>query len=132
MLTLTPLYSFPRLIKLNNFGQPVCQIHKHPNYKMNIVYIRHQPGDDQFSINFRFIYDTEVYRTDRVFNFTRNVSETASSCVERIRTNIEKDFIKQNRKATSKIQRKLKKDVANIAEEIPAIIENNQFQVINK
>lgn len=67
-----------------------------PVLKMNTIYFRHQDETKQFLINFRYV--NPGYGIDRVFNLMRSESERVDSCLERIRGNLEKEFVKKNRK----------------------------------
>lgn len=78
-------------------------------YKMNVVYLRHQPNDQQFQINFQ--YKNQDLDIDRVFNFSRNVQETIQACTDRIRTNMEKEFLKKFRKKKVKVPKDIAADL---------------------
>lgn len=61
---------------------------------MSIAYIRRQPNADQFELVFR--YQNATLAIDRTFNFQRNVTETIETTLNRIRTNVEKEFNKKS------------------------------------
>uniref|UniRef100_A0A7G3AIK4 2',5'-phosphodiesterase 12 n=1 Tax=Lutzomyia longipalpis TaxID=7200 RepID=A0A7G3AIK4_LUTLO len=68
--------------------------------KMDKVYFRHGENDPSVDISFR--YANSEYKIDRVFNFRRNVSELVEVFTDRMRTNIEKEFGKRNKKQKKK------------------------------
>lgn len=69
-------------------------------FHMNTVYFRHQYAEKQFQINFR--YTNRGFGIDRTFNFVRNEDEKIDICLERIRTNLQKEFSKKVRKLKPK------------------------------
>lgn len=60
---------------------------------MDIAYFRHQPNNEQFELVFR--YQNAALGIDRVFNFQRNITEAVETTLNRIRTNVEKEFKKK-------------------------------------
>ncbi|XP_062541098.1 2',5'-phosphodiesterase 12 [Armigeres subalbatus] len=74
--------------------------HRH---RMNVAYFRQLPNEEQCAICFHL--SSERYRIDKVFNFSRNVTENIDASLERMRTNIEKEVKKKyNRKKKSKTE----------------------------
>lgn len=71
-----------------------------PKLSMNTVYFRHQTEEKQFQINFRYV--NEGFGIDRKFNLLRNENEKVDVCLERIRTNVEKEFTKRMKKHKKK------------------------------
>lgn len=71
---------------------------------MNTIYFRHQNEEKQFQINFRYI--NQGFGIDRIFNFIRSENEKVDVCLERIRTNVEKEFIKKIKKEKKKSSKK--------------------------
>lgn len=67
---------------------------------MNTVYFRHENAEQKIQINFR--YTNKRLGIDRAFNFVRNEDEKIEICLDRIRTNLQKEFTKKTRKAKSK------------------------------
>lgn len=62
-------------------------------YRMHIAYFRQLPNEEQCAISFRVA--SERYRIDKVFNFSRNVTENVDASLERMRANIEKEVKKK-------------------------------------
>jgi len=81
-------------IKVNNLVQ-----HK-TLHNMNIIYFQKLENQNNFTIKFN--YKNSIYNIDRQFNFNRNINETVSFCLSRIKTNIEKEFIKNSKKQLRK------------------------------
>lgn len=75
---------------------------------MNTIYFRHQIEDKRFQISFRYI--NEGFGIDRSFNLLRNDTENVDSCLDRIRANVEKEFVKKMKK-NKKDQKKRQKNV---------------------
>lgn len=73
-------------------------------FNMNTIYFRHQDAEKQFQINFRYV--NRGFGIDRVFNFIRSENEKVNSCLERIRTNVEKEFAKKIKKQKKKSSKK--------------------------
>lgn len=71
---------------------------------MNTIYFRHQNEEKQFQINFRYI--NKGYEIDRVFNFIRSENEKVDVCLERIRANVQKEFVKKFKKGKKKSAKK--------------------------
>lgn len=69
-------------------------------YKMNHAYFRYNEEENQLAINFR--YQNPEFKIDRDFNFCRNPSENIDLCLERMKTNLEKEFSKKNKKKNNK------------------------------
>lgn len=69
---------------------------------MNEAYFKHV-NDGKLLIQFRFVQDVDAKRIDRVFNFARDLTENVDLTMNRIRTNLEKEF-------TKKLKRKSKKN----------------------
>lgn len=67
-------------------------------YKMNIAYFK--TIDDRCNISFRYV--NKGFNVDRIFNFSRSLSENVDICLERIRTNVEKEVSKKIKNKTSK------------------------------
>lgn len=81
---------------------------------MNTIYFRHQNDEKQFLVNFRYI--NQGFGIDRVFNLMRSESEKIDVCLDRIRTNVEKEFGKKMRK-----QKKKAKKFSNEIEDSPSV-----------
>ncbi|KAL1399074.1 hypothetical protein pipiens_008491 [Culex pipiens pipiens] len=62
-------------------------------YRMHTAYFRQLPDEEQCAISFRVA--SERYRIDKVFNFSRNVTENVDASLERMRANIEKEVRKR-------------------------------------
>lgn len=91
----SPLFSLSVTRSVSNFAL------RH-RYRMNVVYFRQLPGEDQCAICFHLA--SERYRIDKVFNFSRNLTENIDASLERMRTNIEKEVKKKtNKKKKNKI-----------------------------
>lgn len=98
---------------------------------MDKVYFRHRENDSSVDISFR--YANSVYKIDRVFNFRRNISEQVEVFTERMRTNIEKEFGKRNKKQKKKPEEAAATVVAppqvkKINKDIPE--DSNKFPII--
>nr|XP_019553522.2 LOW QUALITY PROTEIN: 2',5'-phosphodiesterase 12-like [Aedes albopictus] len=65
-------------------------------YRMNVAYFRQLPNEEQCAICFHL--SSERYRIDKVFNFSRNVTENIDASLERMRANIEKEVKKKTNK----------------------------------
>lgn len=108
------------LTKFRTFRYPCLQAYRTYSTKvifdMNTVYFRHQNEEKQFQINFR--YTNQGFGIDRVFNFVRSESEKIDTCLERIRTNVEKEFSKKCRKPKKKL---IKGSDANEKQEPPTV-----------
>uniref|UniRef100_A0A1Q3F6I5 2',5'-phosphodiesterase 12 n=1 Tax=Culex tarsalis TaxID=7177 RepID=A0A1Q3F6I5_CULTA len=76
---------------------------------MQTAYFRQLPEEEQCAISFRVA--SERYRIDKVFNFSRNVTECVDASLERMRANIEKEVKKRG------VGKKKKAKVAGPAEE---------------
>lgn len=68
-------------------------------FDMNKAYFKRAP-DNRCNITFR--YTNELHKIDRVFNFSRDVNEKVVVCLDRIKTNIEKEFTKKVNKKKKK------------------------------
>ncbi|XP_065077061.1 2',5'-phosphodiesterase 12 [Ochlerotatus camptorhynchus] len=84
-------------------------------FKMNVAYFRQLPNEAQCAICFHLA--SERYRIDKVFNFSRNVTENIDASLERMRTNIEKEVKKKSNKK--------KKNKPGTGEQLPET-ENSQ------
>lgn len=62
---------------------------------MNIAYFK--AIDDRCNITFRYI--NKDLKVDRVFNFSRDLNEKVDVCLERIKTNVEKELNKKSKQA---------------------------------
>lgn len=87
--------------------------HKY-KYNMNVAYFRHKDGDPQLQINFR--YKNAELGIDRDFNFCRNIEEPVTMCLDRMKTNIEKEFGKRNKKKSKKKNKEAASDAVEGAE----------------
>lgn len=68
---------------------------------MNIAYLKlSKPDDDQLHITFH--YSNELYKVNRVFNFSRSINEKIGIASERIRGNLDKFFSKQGKQKKNK------------------------------
>lgn len=67
---------------------------------MAVAYIRRQGNASNIEIVFR--YNNPQLGIDRVFNFQRNVTETITSSLNRIKTNVDKEFNKKLKKRPKK------------------------------
>lgn len=67
---------------------------------MAVAYIRRHENASNIEIVFR--YNNAPLGIDRVFNFQRNVSETITSSLNRIKTNVDKEFNKKLKKKPKK------------------------------
>lgn len=67
---------------------------------MAVAYIRRHGNANSIEIVFR--YNNVQLGIDRVFNFQRNVSETITSSLQRIKTNVDKEFSKNLKKKSKK------------------------------
>lgn len=98
-------------------------------YNMNIAYFRHTESDNQFHITFRYV--NEAFAIDRTFNFSRYITENISTCMDRIRTNVEKEFQKKTKK------KKNKKELDHLipTRPVPNVVielwKNNNHQIID-
>ncbi|XP_053677994.1 2',5'-phosphodiesterase 12 [Anopheles nili] len=67
------------------------------SFEMKTAYFKHVAGDEQCQISFHLII--EKFKIDKVFNFNRSLTESIDNSLERIRSNVEKEFSKKlNRK----------------------------------
>lgn len=73
-------------------------------YKMSTAYFRHETEQNQFQITFRLLNDQ--FKIDRTFNFSRYITENITTCMDRIKTNVEKEFVKKTKKKKSKVAEK--------------------------
>lgn len=64
--------------------------------KMAVAYIRRHGNESSIEILFR--YNNPQIGIDRVFNFQRNITETITSSLQRIKTNVDKEFSKKLKK----------------------------------
>ncbi len=89
--------------------QPLKQIYRWYKQKlnMNTIYFRHQIADNQFLVHFRYI--NQGYGIDRIFNLMRSENEKVDVCLERIRANVEKEFVKKLKKQEKKKKKSTKK-----------------------
>lgn len=71
---------------------------------MNEAYFKHMEDDGKLAISFRFVQDVDAKKIDRVFNFVRDLSENVEVTLNRIRTNLEKEFTKKQKKKSKKNQ----------------------------
>lgn len=67
---------------------------------MAVAYIRRHGNANNIEIVFR--YNNPQLGIDRVFNFQRNVTETITSSLNRIKTNVDKEFNKKLKKKPKK------------------------------
>uniref|UniRef100_U5ETA8 Putative glucose-repressible alcohol dehydrogenase transcriptional effector ccr4 n=1 Tax=Corethrella appendiculata TaxID=1370023 RepID=U5ETA8_9DIPT len=72
---------------------------------MNIVYLKQVPNEEQCHFHFRLI--NKSMGIDRVFNFSRNLNENINACVDRMQSNIAKEFNKKTKKRNNKKQKKI-------------------------
>lgn len=77
-----------------NYSKKICKILTIMDN--NTVYLRHQPNEPQVQINFQ--YKSIEFDMDRLFNFSRSITETINTFAERIRTSVEKEVLKQSRR----------------------------------
>uniref|UniRef100_A0A182YFG9 2',5'-phosphodiesterase 12 n=2 Tax=Anopheles stephensi TaxID=30069 RepID=A0A182YFG9_ANOST len=69
---------------------------------MRTAYFKQLPGEEQCQISFHLLLDQ--YKIDKVFNFNRSLTEPIDSSLDRIRTNVEKEFQKKNKRKKVKKQ----------------------------
>lgn len=83
------------------------------NYKMHKVYMRNENQSNELHINFRYI--NEKFKVDREFNFCRQLNENVSVALNRIKSNIEKEFNKKNKKSKKKVtaEEEVKTEITN-------------------
>lgn len=72
----------------------------HRLVNMAVAYIRRHGNASNIEIVFR--YNNPQIGIDRVFNFQRNITETISSSLNRIKTNVDKEFSKNLKKKSKK------------------------------
>lgn len=65
---------------------------------MNEVYFKHLQEEQKIAISFRFVQNVEAKKIDRIFNFVRDLSENLDVGLNRIKTNLEKEFTKKTKK----------------------------------
>lgn len=68
--------------------------------RMAVAYIRRHGNDTSIELVFR--YNNPQIGIDRVFNFQRNITETITSSLQRIKTNVDKEFSKKLKKKSKK------------------------------
>lgn len=90
---------------------------------MNTIYFRHQNEEKQFQINFRYI--NQGFGIDRDFNFIRSENEKIDVCLERIRTNVEKEFVKKLKKEKKKSAKKTAQLTSNEKPEESQLVRYN-------
>lgn len=66
--------------------------------KMNEAYFKHLSDEGKIAISFRFVHEIENKKIDRVFNFVRDLNEDINVSLNRIRNNLEKEFVKKQKK----------------------------------
>ena len=71
---------------------------------MNEAYFKHMVDEQKIAISFRFVHELETKKIDRVFNFVRDVNESVEVSLNRIKNNLEKEFIKKQKKKPKKNQ----------------------------
>uniref|UniRef100_A0A182WGX1 2',5'-phosphodiesterase 12 n=1 Tax=Anopheles minimus TaxID=112268 RepID=A0A182WGX1_9DIPT len=71
-------------------------------FAMRTAYFKQLPGEEQCQISFHLLLDQ--YKIDKVFNFNRSLTEQIDNSLERIRTNVEKEFQKKNKRKKVKKQ----------------------------
>lgn len=84
--------SFLHLRKFSQFAHKLF-------YDMNKAYFKRAP-DNRCNITFR--YKNEPHKIDRVFNFSRDMNEKILVCLDRIKTNVEKELNKKVNKKKKK------------------------------
>ena len=82
---------------------------------MNEAYFKHLELEQKIAISFRFVQEIGNKKVDRIFNFSRDLSENIDVGLNRIKGNLEKEFVKKTKK----------KSKSNSAE----VSENQDFQV---
>lgn len=98
------VHQFIRLTHFNNNNKVL---------RMNEAYFKHIISEKKVHITFRFV--NESLKSDRMFNFVRDETENIDTALNRIKSNLEKEFNKKNKK-------KVKKAVAEDAE-MPEVVE---------
>lgn len=86
-------------------------------FEMNEAYFKHLQTEQKIAISFRFVSEFEGKKIDRIFNFSRDIEENIDITLNRIKSNVEKEFAK-------KTKRKSKKNETDSAEN-----QENQFKV---
>lgn len=87
---------------------------------MHKAYFKRAPDDNRCNITFRFT--NETHKIDRIFNFSRDLNEKVEVCLDRIKTNVEKEFNK-------KVNKKKKKGKTATTTEEVSPVETIQVQV---
>ena len=98
------VHQFIRLTHFNNNNKVL---------RMNEAYFKHIISEKKVHITFRFV--NESLKSDRMFNFVRDETENVDTALNRIKSNLEKECNKKNKK-------KVKKAVAEDAE-MPEVVE---------
>jgi hypothetical protein len=69
---------------------------------MNEAYFKVLEAEQKIAISFRFVQEVDTKRIDRVFNFSRDLNENVDVGLNRIRGNLEKEFVKKTKKKSKK------------------------------
>ena len=65
---------------------------------MNEAYFKHLETEQKIAISFRFVQEVGNKKVDRIFNFSRDLSENIDVGLNRIKGNLEKEFVKKTKK----------------------------------
>jgi hypothetical protein len=85
----------------------------------NIAYFKQLPNDDQ-TVHITFRLKNNEYQVDRIFNFSRKLDESIDVSIERIKTNVEKEFNKKLNKL-KKSKKKVENVEASAVTEVPQV-----------
>lgn len=88
---------FNKIIRFYNFEN------RKKLLEMNEVYFKHNIADAKMLISFRYLKQVnETKKLDRNFNFVRNIDENIDTALNRIKCNLEKEFLIKSKKKTKK------------------------------
>lgn len=90
---------------------------------MTFAHIRRHVDAPNFEILFH--YKNSTFGIDRVFNFQRSITEPINSSLQRIKTNVEKEFNKKNKKAKKTNIENVLTGTNPIKIEVDFVTENN-------
>lgn len=88
---------------LNKFNYRLFNFdNKNKRLAMNEAYFKHLESEQKINITFRFVQDVEAKKIDRIFNFSRDLNENLDVGLNRIKSNLEKEFVKKTKKKSKK------------------------------